>query len=239
MKELIKINKQMFGGEEVNSVLARDLHKALEIKKAFTTWIKSAIKNAGAVKNEDYTILKTSLGVTSYKTEYIITTDLAKHIAMMSKVSKGREVRNYFIEVEKRATQVQTLTPLEMIANMALEAVKQQKILQEQGKKLQELDSAIQEVKKAHDQIKEPSKGYASPSSLANTLPVSADIIKALADKYNIKYEVCRNAYQVYKAYNELDLKFVVETMISEAQQVTATLYTHPDITKRFRIFKG
>ena len=105
--ELVNIKAETINGEEVNTVDARHLHEVLEIKKAFTTWIATALDNAGAVEGEDFVKLKTSLEGSGYKWEYHLTTDIAKHISLMSKVPKGREVRKYFIEVEKRHKQIQ------------------------------------------------------------------------------------------------------------------------------------
>lgn len=92
---------------KTNSVDARELHKALEVKKAFTTWIKSSLDSAGAIEDEDYQVLKSSLEGSGYKKVYILTVDMAKHIAMMSKVPKAKEVRDHFIEAEKKLMQLQ------------------------------------------------------------------------------------------------------------------------------------
>jgi len=86
------------------------LHKILEVKKAFTSWIVSSLNMSGAIENEDYIKLKSSLEGSGYKYDFIITTDLSKHIAMMSKVPKAREVRDYFIEVEKQYTKPLSIT---------------------------------------------------------------------------------------------------------------------------------
>lgn len=107
--ELITVQKSVLNGVEVNSVNARELHKILEIKKAFSTWIQYSLDNAGAISGEDFIQLKSSLEGSGYQLEYIITTDMAKHIAMMSKVPKGKEVRDYFIECERRSQRVLTI----------------------------------------------------------------------------------------------------------------------------------
>lgn len=104
MQELIKIENKVIGAETVNSVNARELCETLEIKKEFSTWMKSQITSLGLEENVDYIIFKTKVKAgrgTTIKTEYIITTDTAKHISMASRTPKGKEVRNYFIEVEK------------------------------------------------------------------------------------------------------------------------------------------
>ena len=98
----IAIKQEILNGAETNSVSGRELHKTLEVKKAFTTWITSAIDTMGAVDGEDFIKLKTSLKGSGYQWDYIVTLDLAKHIAMMSKVPKGKEIREYFIKVEKQ-----------------------------------------------------------------------------------------------------------------------------------------
>ena len=101
MNSLIQITKNIINGVEINSINARELHSSLEVKKAFTTWITTALDNAGAIENEDFTKLKCSLEGSGYQYDYILTLDMAKHIAMMSKVPKSKVIRDYFIQIEK------------------------------------------------------------------------------------------------------------------------------------------
>lgn len=106
MQELIKVEKRLVGTEETNSVDAKELHVGLEIKKDFTTWIKAQLNSLGLEKNIDYVSSKETVKAgagTSTRTIYILTLDTAKHIAMSSRTPKGKEVRNYFIAVEKQS----------------------------------------------------------------------------------------------------------------------------------------
>lgn len=104
MSEIIKISSEVIGTEKVNSVNARELHQVLTIEKQFSNWIDYQIKSLGLEKNVDYIVyeekVKAGIGFTTKK-EYIITTDTAKHISMASRTAKGKEVRNYFIQIEK------------------------------------------------------------------------------------------------------------------------------------------
>lgn len=101
MKTLINITKELIGIEKVNSVYARELHKTLEIKKQFSDWITHQIKPLGLEENMDYIIYTKKVEKGRSLKEYIITQDRAKHISMASRTVKGKEVRNYFIEIEK------------------------------------------------------------------------------------------------------------------------------------------
>ena len=121
MNDLIKITQTQINGANTNSVDARDLHKTLGVKKAFTTWIKSNLYALGAIKDEDYLILKTSLEGSGYKKVYIITADIAKHLSMMSKTEKAKEVRDYFIEKEKQANSA-VMLPEQITQALALTA---------------------------------------------------------------------------------------------------------------------
>ena len=127
MNDLIKITSERIGAENVNSVNARDLHEALEVKKAFSTWIKTALENAGAIEGEDFCKLKSSLEGSGYQFDYIVTADMSKHIAMMSKVPKSKEIRDYFIQAEKQSQKI--LTPQEQIMILAQGSVEQEKRL--------------------------------------------------------------------------------------------------------------
>lgn len=90
-------------------VNARELHEFLEIGKDFSTWIKDRIVKYGFVEDEDYS---TILGKTSKlggrpTTDYVLTLDSAKEIAMVENNQKGKEVRRYFINIEKRLKEKQ------------------------------------------------------------------------------------------------------------------------------------
>ncbi len=106
--KLIEIKEQEIGTQTVNSVNARELFETLEIKKDFSSWFKQQIDTLGLEENMDY-IVFTLKGENSQLKggrplkEYIITTDTAKHISMSSRTEKGKEARNYFIQVEKVA----------------------------------------------------------------------------------------------------------------------------------------
>jgi len=97
------------GQTEVNTVDARELHAHLGVKKDFSNWIKPKLADAMLDEGVDYLLLaqkgeqkKDGRGGHN-KVTYILTIDTAKHIALMSRTHKGKEVRAYFIEVEKRA----------------------------------------------------------------------------------------------------------------------------------------
>lgn len=111
----IKLNQSNIGDEVVQTVNARDLHKALGVGRDFATWIKDRIADYGFLKNVDYVVAKT-LENTSFpqnwgkpnlggrpSIDYHITLDMAKELAMVEKTAKGREIRRYFIECEKVA----------------------------------------------------------------------------------------------------------------------------------------
>lgn len=100
MRDIINISKQIIGEIEVNSVNGREIYTALEIKQDFSSWMKKQLKVLGLEENVDYITL-TQKRERQILKEYIITLDTAKHIAMASRTAKGKEIRNYFIQIEK------------------------------------------------------------------------------------------------------------------------------------------
>lgn len=102
MNELVKITKATINDEEINAVDGRELWKALKSRQQFTDWIKDRL--ADFVEGQDFTFHKIMNGKNPgrfAKTEYIISLDAAKHIAMLERNEQGRKVRQYFIEAEK------------------------------------------------------------------------------------------------------------------------------------------
>ena len=97
----------IYQDEQRRVVNARELHGFLEVGKDFTTWIKGRIDKYGFVDGEDYVVCSPNLGSKEGRgghniTDYLLTIDTAKEIAMAENSEKGREVRRYFIACEKR-----------------------------------------------------------------------------------------------------------------------------------------
>lgn len=102
MTELIPINKADFNGAEINSVNARELHAVLESKQDFSTWIKKRLDETDAVENVDFICFHKKMEANNATMiEYILSTDIAKEIAMLERNEVGKKVRRYFIEFEK------------------------------------------------------------------------------------------------------------------------------------------
>jgi anti-repressor protein len=101
MKELIKVTQNDLG----KVVSARELYEFLGIKSRFNDWVKNRIKEYGFVENQDFVAitknLVTAQGNKSEQTEYAISLDMAKELAMVERNEKGREARQYFIACEK------------------------------------------------------------------------------------------------------------------------------------------
>jgi len=86
--------------ESLDTVCARELHKELESKQQFSNWIISRIEQTGFSHGVDFININNSI-YTPARKEYYLTIDAAKHIAMMERNEKGKEARQYFIDVEK------------------------------------------------------------------------------------------------------------------------------------------
>lgn len=85
---------------------ARDLHNFLESRQDFSNWIKNRIEQYGFIIDEDYSInlLNRSDGKAGKRrTEYHLTLDMAKELAMVENNDKGRQIRRYFISLERKA----------------------------------------------------------------------------------------------------------------------------------------
>ena len=98
--------KAQLNNEVVQTVKARDLHKWLESKQDFSTWIKRRIKQCQFIENVDYMLLHQKVEQVSgakHMNEYFISFDMAKHLCMLEKTTNGHNVRMYFIEQEKIA----------------------------------------------------------------------------------------------------------------------------------------
>lgn len=101
MNELINVT---LNENQEPVVSARQLHKSLEVKTRFSQWVEQNFKMFK--ESEDFSSVVTTTQQNQYGgvkklQDYAVTIRMAEHLAMMSKTSKGYEVREYFIQVEK------------------------------------------------------------------------------------------------------------------------------------------
>ena len=150
----------------VQAVNGRELHARLEIKEQYSSWIKTQIERADLVQDVDFVTIKDKQ-YSPPRIEYFLTIDASKSIAMLSQTAKGKEVRAYFIECEKKLKEHPALNPANLsrlqLIQLALEAEQE---LQEAKQEIAVLEPKAQ----ALDRIATESEGALNITNSAKTL---------------------------------------------------------------------
>lgn len=81
-------------------VSGRELHKTLGVKTAYKDWFPR-MTEYGFTEGEDFSSFLSKSTRGRPRQDHIIKLDMAKEIAMIQRTDKGKEVRQYFIQVEK------------------------------------------------------------------------------------------------------------------------------------------
>lgn len=112
-------------------ISARQLHTALGVTDRFSRWFERMLAY-GFEENSDYVGCEIFHDLARKKVkDYIIKLDMAKEIAMLQRNEKSKEVRKYFIQVEKDFN-----SPEKIMARALLMADKKIKLLESQNENL-------------------------------------------------------------------------------------------------------
>lgn len=138
MKSLIVIQTK----NDQQLVSARSLYKGLELKIRFSLWVSKNFENFE--EGQDFTSVSTDTvvnnGARKPIQDYLLTIDMAKELCMMSKTEKGKEVRQYFIRVEKRFNEIKAMSIPKPDSYMIEDPIKRAERWIEEAKERQELE---------------------------------------------------------------------------------------------------
>lgn len=227
---LIKITENEKGEPTVSG---RELYKFLEVTERYSNWFNRMLQY-GFVENVDY------LGCKVFNTqarqelqEHILKISMAKEIAMLQRNEKGKQIRQYFIEVEKRyndpmyqmarslqyANNIIEQNKIE-INKLELENKEQKEIITEQKSKVEYYDK-VTSSKKAIS-MSEVAK-LLKFKSKTNKRPIGRNILfgilrgNNLLNKYNQPYQKYVNAgyFEVKQSYNNYTGEPVYTTLVT------------------------
>lgn len=139
MNELIKVNYD----NDTPTVSGRELHELLDIKTPYDKWFPRMCEYGFSESIDFSTFLSESTGGRP-ATDHQLTIEMAKEICMLQRNDKGKQVRQYFLNLEKAWN-----TP-EMVMSRAL------KMAESQICKLQAVNSELT----VKNQILQPKADY-------------------------------------------------------------------------------
>ncbi len=119
------MNNLITVSNDEQKVSARELHEKLEIKTKFSMWFERMLE-FGFEPNKDFfpKMGKTSETGGRPQTDYEITIEMAKEICMIQRTPKGKQVRQYLINLERAwNTPEQVMARALRIANQTIDSL--------------------------------------------------------------------------------------------------------------------
>lgn len=175
MNDLIKINYD----SDRPTVLGRDLHEFLGVKTPYTQWF-DRMKEYGFTEDIDFALVSQKCETNNPKNPYTVRTDhqltipMAKELCMLQRTEKGKEARQYFIQIEEQWNSPDAIMQRALlIANSRVEK------LRGENKQLQAANAALTVDK----QIMQPKADYFDQMVDRNLLTNFHDTAKQLGIK--------------------------------------------------------
>lgn len=230
--------------EDRITLSARELHEFLEIKTEFAKWMHRMCEY-GFSKDVDYRVIvkndENPLGGRP-STDYEITIDMAKEIAMIQRNEKGKQARQYFLNLEK------AWNDPKMVLSRALKVANSQ--LTEFNNLIKKQQNAIDEQDKIIKEKNEYIETYLGNITLADKRQTLVEVIESaknnsISQRWNMLYKEFGRKYHMNiflrtenyrkrtgnKKFRYLDYIEKELNMLSELYDLALALY-HSDANK-------
>lgn len=180
MLQLIAIGStEVYPGQTIETVNARDLWVFVESKQEFSPWIMNRIERYDFIEGVDWVFdkgIKNPLGGRP-KGEYFISIEMAKSISMVEDNAKGKQIRRYFIECERLAkAKASVPTQADLVRSLKSDPQALRELLLANVERVITLESEVEEMTpkvKALDRIATHTVGSMCPSNAAKLLQIS------------------------------------------------------------------
>ena len=189
MNDLIKVNYDT----EQPTVSARELHEVLNIGTQYTKWFER-MKEYGFLENVDFKAISqkrlTAQGNETTYTDHEISIDMAKQICMIQRSPEGKQIRQYFIDLEKAwNTPEQIMARALQFASKQIDSLKDRcKFLGEQVVEQQKLISELEPKANYVDMILQ-SKSLVLMTQIAKDYGMSARKMNQILNDLKVQYK--------------------------------------------------
>lgn len=187
MNQLIKVNYN----DEIQTISARELHSFLEVGTHFKDWFPRMCEYGFSERIDFCSILSESTGGRP-STDYQITIDMAKELCMIQRTEKGKQARQYFIEIEKQWNSPESIMSraLKLADKKLISLQTEKEKLQLENKQKDQIINELQPKATYYDLILQ-SKSALSISQIAKDYGMSAQKMNDIL--HNLKVQYCQN----------------------------------------------
>lgn len=183
MNELIKVDFS----KERPAVSARELHEFLGVETPYHKWFPRMCEY-GFSENEDYTVtdifVHNPAGGPQSMKDAVVSIDMAKEICMLQRNEKGKQARQYFLQLEKDWN-----SPEKVMARALQIADREIKRLEAENEQQKQAIADFQPIKRYVDTILE-SKASLATSQVAADYDLTANKLNKILHEEGIQHNV-------------------------------------------------
>lgn len=216
-------------------VSGRELHKFLEVKTKYADWF-SRMSEYGFDENVDFSVIPifenddTAFGGKRKSTDHMIKLDMAKELAMIQRTEKGKQARQYFIQVEKEYN-----SPEKIMARALMIAERELSTLRLENKEQKEQITEMKPKVSYYDTVLQ-SDSLVTVTDIAKDYGMSATKFNKLLNDLGVQYKKSKKWY-LYAEYTKEGYTQSKTIIIKNKEEKTTFTKVYTCWTQKGRLF--